>query len=175
VLKTTFWKLPPLSSSPIEVQLSWDQITAERDFTGTNVGTGGAPVVGIAQDDLETNIAAATLAVWVWSPKGFLTGNRNNGGVRVSYNYQRSDWDLGDGGTVGNDFGNGSRLHMKENIIYVRWFQLPNVSWGVQYLHGTLSRMEGGGTAPTRTRRRLGIDDNGGSFQNVVFNTVWRF
>jgi hypothetical protein len=156
------------TNGPVELIASWDKHESERDFTGT----GGSKI-----DDLDMNTSAGTVAIWVWSPKGgAFTGNRRNGGLRASYTFLRHDWDAGTGGGTGNDFSGRARNHLVENIAYLRWFQRPNMSWGIQWTVSELSHLEGTGGGATTSRRRLGVGaKSGGQFSNITLNTVWKF
>jgi len=126
-----------------------------------------------------------SVGAYVWGPKGFMSGSRN-GGWRLTYTHNRlymdagSGWNAGEGGEplgsaeTENEFDFMRRWHMIENIILLRWYKHRNVTFAIQYDINSISKMKGTARAAD-TRRRLGILEDGGTYQQITFHTKWSF
>ena len=91
-----------------------------------------------------------------------------------------SGWNAGEGGEplgsaeTENEFDHMRRWHMLENIVLLRWYQHRNLTWAIQFDFNSISKMKGTARADD-TRRRLGILEDGGTYQQITLHTKWSF
>ena len=160
---------------PWELGYTWARSGAEQDYTGK--------AGGIDSSDARVTVNNITGRVYVWGPKGFLSGSRN-GGWAFSYTHNRVYFDAGGGfdkshveggeSARNNEFNSMRRWNYIENVLMLRWYQARNMTFGIEYQINSISKMQGGGDAAT-ARRRLGILSDGGTYQVISMNVLWEF
>lgn len=102
-----------------------------------------------------------TVAMFVYGPKGFMSGSRNEG-VRLSYTWSRMDGS-------NNDFGTGQDIHMVQNSIMAAWWTHPNVRYALEWDFYTISE------AAASQASDLGILERGGTAQVATVSVLFRF
>ena len=157
---------------PFNLAFSWGRQGGEQRRTGDAGGDNFS--------DAKLTTTAIATQMWLWGPKGFMSGSRN-GGWRFSYTHNRMFYDAGSGGSnitnsaqTSNEFESMRRWHVIENLMMLRWYQRRNVLWHLQYAVNIVNKMRGGGRAD-ETRRRLGVLEGGGTYQSITFGTKWMF
>ena len=179
-------------SGPFELGYAFSRTSAGQDYTGD---AGGSQ---FSDARLTTNTIAA--GMFVWGPKGFMSGSRRSSGWRVSYTHNRNYFDAGSGFAASNrprlpsqtlqDSGGGTvtertslfrsrftsmrRWNYIENIIMLRWFEARNMVYSLEYQINSLNKMKGTGRAAD-ARRKLGILESGGTYQAVTLHALWEF
>ncbi len=144
------------NGGPFHAGYTWGRHTSENK----SAGGGGDPTI-------TTNMIEA--GVYVWGPKGFLSGSRNSG-WRLTYQHNRTAMDLG-----GFQTGSGLRKYTYvENIIMLRWYQQRNITYSLEYQNNSIDKFD-----PSISRGlssdALGFDANGGRHQSIVLATMWQF
>jgi hypothetical protein len=146
------------SQGPIRFGTSYNWHKGERDF---RADFGDAKF-----DDAELDVFLARAGLFIWGPDGFLSGSEN-GGLMLAFNHFRNFFDAGSDFSERNNFDEMRRYHIIQNIGLLRYFYKPNVIFAVEYQHNDISKMRGSGD-PAEARRRLGIGENGGSYQVIT-------
>ena len=129
------------SGGPWHLGYTWGRHTGENK--------GGADAV------ITTNIIET--GVYVWGPKGFLSGSRN-GGWRLTYTHNRTDMDKG--GFAGT--GKVRENRYTENILMLRWYQRSNIAYSIEYQNNHVNRLD-------RANPNIGVDDAAGGGRHQVF------
>ncbi len=111
-----------------------------------------------AGDDTVINTHNIEVGVYVWGPKGFLSGSRNRG-WRLTYSHGRTDSEK-----------EGFENTYSENIIMLRWYHQRNLTYSLEYQNNHVNRLE-------RANANLGVDDpaEGGRHQVFTVATMWQF
>lgn len=167
----------------VEPWIQWVAGPWELGYTwGRHVGSQQRSNTGDGNfSDARATINTINAGVFVWGPKGFLSGSRN-GGWKFTYTHNRSYFDAGSGSydaatraasSTGNEFAM-RRWHYIENIMMLRWYQSRNMTYALEYQINLLDKMEGGGTA-AEARQRLGVAATGGTYQIITLNALWEF
>jgi len=126
--------------------------------------------------DARITVNNIAMGMWLWGPKGFMSGSRN-GGWRLSYTHNRQYYDAGGGfdkSETENEFSKMRRWHHLENILFLRWYQRRNFLWHIQLSFNSISKMKGSKKAE-EARRRFGILERGGTYQVLTVGTKWIF
>ena len=151
---------------PYRFGVAWDFARAERDLSGLGKRKFGAATI-------DTFIVRNGL--WIWGPKGFLTGNESAGGVLAGYTFNRANADAGSGFATNNSFPSFRHQQVDVNTFMLRYLPVSNVVFSWEYDIYNICNMAGTGTSPTAARRRLGIGTGGGNFQMMSFDMHYRF
>jgi outer membrane murein-binding lipoprotein Lpp len=144
------------NGGPFHAGYTWGRHTSENK----SAEGGGDPTI-------TTNMIEA--GVYVWGPKGFLSGSRNSG-WRLTYQHNRTAMDLG-----GFPTGSGLRKYTYvENIVMLRWYQQRNITYSLEYQNNSIDKFD-----PRIDRGlssdALGFDAGGGRHQSIVLATMWQF
>ncbi len=158
---------------PFNIAYFWARQAGEQRRTG-GCAAGGAACANFSDSRLTVNNVA--MGMWLWGPKGFMSGSRN-GGWRISYTHNRQYFDAGGApaSASGSEFGTMRRWHHLENILFLRWYQKRNFLWHVQLSFNSISKMNGGTSTVREARRRFGILERGGTYQVLTVGTKWIF
>jgi len=115
--------------------------------------------------------------LFVWSPKGFLTGSSSKkGSILVGYTFNRADGYCNpvacDNDSSGTDeFTNN---HMYLNQLAVWWFMRSRISAGVIWNHWNAHAIESDKQEQLEIRK-TGRPGAGGSWDNVILSFRWEF
>jgi hypothetical protein len=159
----------------------------QRSEDGAGAGPGS--ILGNTRGKKKGQVWLVGHDLFLWSPKGFLTGSANTGGsVLVGYHYERVDQSIGCNGTTGIPCaplgGHLGQFH-RNRIILNEWdlwyFIRPRMSVGVNVLWYDASNLRNGAN---QAAHNLGICDSpvtaancragkGGDWVDVFFN--WRY
>ena len=137
------------SGGPWHLGYTWGR------HTGENKGDTDAV---ITTNTIETG-------VYVWGPKGFLSGSRN-GGWRLTYTHNRTEMDKGGFANPGEVRGN----RYTENILMLRWYQQRNITYSLEYQNNHVNRLD-------NANQNIGVDDaaEGGRHQVFTLATLFEF
>jgi hypothetical protein len=148
-------------------------------------GINGSAVLGKGQKKGRVFLIGHDL--FLWSPKGFLTGSPNTpGSVLVGYHFERTDVSIGCNGSTGITCTGGHLAQFHRNRILLNewdlwYFIAPRMSMGVNVMWYDASNLRNGTnnaahnlgickTPVNATNCRSGI---GGDWVDVFFN--WRY
>jgi outer membrane murein-binding lipoprotein Lpp len=107
--------------------------------------------------DAVINTNTIETGVYVWGPKGFLSGSRN-GGWRLTYTHNRTDMDKG--GFAGT--GKVRENRYTENILMLRWYQRSNIAYSIEYQNNHVNRLD-------KANPDIGVDDAAAGGRHQVF------
>jgi hypothetical protein len=180
-------------------EASYDRTKMERKFTGDAIDTaGGAPanctVTSTSSPgnrvDCGPNkalvapgdVGDAKIRSFVIRNGWFFWGDERRG-LRLSHTFNRVDFDAGRGFGVENDFPAMRRYHVVQNSVLLRWFQKANTIWSLNFDHYDFNNMaciksdcsDRDDASPKEVQRRLGIGNNGGTYNEIIFAFHWGF
>ncbi len=176
------------TAGPWYFNYTYGQHVAEQRRQGDN-GDPAFPSTGQNFSDARLNTNTIGAAVYLWGPKGFLSGSRN-GGWRLSYTHSRNYWDLGSGYAAQLSDGDDEqflslhsggaanamkRNHYVENIVMLSWYQRRNIRWALEYQVNLIGKMRGDEKVTVEARRRLNILSDGGYYQALTLAAKWAF